>query len=306
MPTTSPRPTAATHRRHHCLGAGPAAAVPAQKIAFALRPIAAPRPVAADLPGGWYIDVDSLLVSTPLSCGGDPWYFAGDTVSMAVLGFRTKLGGPGSTSVWVHSRFRPVCRRARAGTTCAVPDDIGSVHFGSVDRPSLDDARSCGGAEVEIVGTVQYLAIPSDVPTAELDTRLAAAASGLRTELVRRSERLSPVDLCSGPAIGHRAVDVLADLGDAMRFLPVVAPRITAIVGVDASLRDEVAEAVVGGRDRLRWTAAAAIGPRTLTFSTTISYRPTWPERTLSAEYLTNARVHHLPVRPQEVPRLAS
>ena len=227
-------------------------------------------------PGGWYIDVDSVLVEDALAAEGDD-------IAIAVVGFRTRLGGGAQyTDVWLQRPFQRVCTDARAGTRCPVPDEIGAVRFGTVYRPSLADIAASGHNGPEIVGTVQYLT--DDQHYENLTQHLPLAE--LRYVLTYGSAAVATDRLTSGVAIGVTAVDLLRHVETVANGSYTLPAFITATVGVASDLRDTVNLGILARQPTtLLQTAAAALEYRQIT--------ATHGDQNL--RYVTNETVHLKP-----------
>jgi len=238
------------HRRH--LGRIPVAAA-LLTLALVVLPASAPVPASAAPASTWVIDVNSVYA-------GQPFPGWGAAPELATVHFRTTLGVPNSTQVWVAQPYRRVCTGLRAGATCTVPDDLGLASFGNVAQPTLADIRA--GARPELFGTVQWVTDAS-AHGDDAHLRLSLLRTGLQF-----GEQLTFEALSSGFEIGDRAGWVLQLFQIGVRgalgaWMPWPA-RVTAMVAVDPSLADDVNLGLLANRDHLFATAVAAVADRTL------------------------------------------
>jgi hypothetical protein len=224
-------------------------------LAIALTAAAIAPPANAQIvpPGGWYIDLDSVRVDDPLSAQGD-------NVAMAVVAFRTRFGIAGSafTDVWVQTPFRRVCTGARAGTTCTIPDSMGAVHFGSVNRPSLAEIAANqpdGPNTPEVVGTIQYFTYVDQID--DLTSRLAL--DGLEYWIGIFAGIAFPYRLTSSDSIAFFFVQLLEVVEDIAVLPGALPPYVTGMVGVAPELRDDVNLGILARHPTTLLRAGAAV-----------------------------------------------
>jgi len=239
-------------------------------------PAAATSP--ASLPAGWYIDANNLHVN---NADEDDFWSDGDEPKVAVVAFRTKLGVVGSTQAWKVSDWSVICENADGGDNCAIPDGVGRAYFGNVNRPTLTQITS-GTLHPELVGTIQIAVEDDNTPDSVMTGILNNLVSATRSELAAASENLTLADMADLGKVAARFNDVgtriqnrtelqwwqkfavwVASFGDVDDQ---VGYRITLMVGVDPSLRDQVNWALLGAFYKPgSKIAAAVIDPRDLT-----------------------------------------
>jgi hypothetical protein len=198
----------------------------------------------------WIVDVNALTIGAPFpGWGAQP--------SMATVHFRTTLGVPNSTQVWVDKPYQQVCVGAGAGTTCPVGDGVGRSTFANVPRPTLPEIWT--GQRPLVFGTVQYVT----------DASAPGDAAAIPLEMLRTGlsfgEQLDFQSLATGFKIGSSAGWTLNLFQAGIFGFGGPRPaRVTAMVAVDPSLEEQVNLGLLANRDRLFATAAAAVSTRTV------------------------------------------
>ena len=140
----------------------------------------------------WAIDANQVKVADAQE--ENWWWDNGDEVQLAVIGFRTVLGSPGTTSAWyVGNNLQTLCSGADDGKVCSIPDSTGRANFGYVRQIGLADISH--GYHPTIIGTIQVAIEEDGTPDSAMEGIFRSLATITDQELTVASEGLSDASL---------------------------------------------------------------------------------------------------------------
>jgi hypothetical protein len=128
----------------------------------------------------WIMQLDTLIVD---DADEEGTFSDGDEPFLAAIGFRARLGTPGSAhTFWGGMLDDKWGDHARDGSQRAIPAQMGVLHFDGVDRPSLQQIQA--GAKPEIVGRVTVVVESDGTPWGTIKDVIERAQTALKDELV--------------------------------------------------------------------------------------------------------------------------
>jgi hypothetical protein len=132
----------------------------------------------------------------------DSWFSDGDEPYIAVIGFRSRFGTPGSTSAWFQGGLSELSGGAEDGDVLGIPDAQGRTTFPSVTRIGLGEILT--GQNPEVIGTITVAMESDATPWSAMRNIFTNLASVARTEIAGVIETTTLIDVVGNP-------DALAD-----------------------------------------------------------------------------------------------
>ena len=154
-------------------------------------------PAAPSLPAvdtrTWVVDANTM---TTANIQEDSWFSDGDEPYIAVIGFRSTFGTPGSTDAWFVGGLRELSGGADDGDVLGIPDSMGRVSFPSVTRLGLGEIAA--GANPEVVGTITVAMESDATPWSSMNSIFSNLAAVAETEIANVIETTTLLDVVSG------------------------------------------------------------------------------------------------------------
>ena len=141
----------------------------------------------------WVIDANTLTTS---NIQEDGWFSDGDEPYIAVIGFRSRFGTPGSTNAVFRGGLRELSGGADDGDRLNIPDSMGRMGFPGVTRIGLGEIAS--GANPEVIGTITVAMESDATPWSSMNTIFTNLASVAKTEIANVIETTTLLDVVSG------------------------------------------------------------------------------------------------------------
>jgi hypothetical protein len=141
----------------------------------------------------WAIDANSMNTA---NIQEDSWFSDGDEPYIAVIGFRSRFGTPGSTNAVFIGGLRELSGGADDGDVLNIPDSMGRVNFPSVTRLGLGEIAA--GQNPEVVGTITVAMESDATPWSSMNSIFSNLASVARTEIANVIETTTLLDVVSG------------------------------------------------------------------------------------------------------------
>jgi hypothetical protein len=141
----------------------------------------------------WVIDANTM---TTANIQEDSWFSDGDEPYIAVIGYRSRFGTPGSTNAVFIGGLRELSGGADDGDVLSIPDSMGRVSFPSVTRLGLPEIAA--GANPEVVGTITVAMESDATPWSSMNSIFTNLSSVARTEIANVIETTTLLDVVSG------------------------------------------------------------------------------------------------------------
>jgi hypothetical protein len=192
------RNEASPSRAHRFRRAGTAALLTAGLLAAAAASPAEARPAAPQAPTvdtrDWAIDANTMVTNDVQE---ESWYSDGDEPYIAVIGFRSRFGTPGSTTAWFQGGLSELSGGAEDGDVLNIPDAQGRVTFPGVTRLGLGEIL--GGQNPELVGTITVAMESDATPWSSMRNIFNNLASVAGTEIAGVVETTTLIDAVGNP-----------------------------------------------------------------------------------------------------------
>jgi hypothetical protein len=142
----------------------------------------------------WAIDANQMVTNNVQE---DSWFSDGDEPYIAVIGFRSRFGTPGSTSAWFQGGLSELSGGAEDGDVLNIPDAQGRVTFPGVTRLGLGEIL--GGQNPEVVGTITVAMESDATPWSAMRSIFGNLASVAGTEIAGVIETTTLIDVVGNP-----------------------------------------------------------------------------------------------------------
>lgn len=201
MPMARASNEAAHPSAHRFRRAGTAALLTTGLVAAAASSPAQAAPAAPAAPAAatvdsrdWAIDANTMVTNNVQE---DSWYSDGDEPYIAVIGFRSRFGTPGSTTAWFQGGLSELSGGAEDGDVLNIPDAQGRVTFPGVTRIGLGEIL--GGQNPEVVGTITVAMESDATPWSAMRGIFGDLAGVAGTEIANVIEPTTLIDVVNNP-----------------------------------------------------------------------------------------------------------